>query len=162
MIRWDLKKINQTHILSGEVKGWDEIGWSDEKYSNNWSSSLTTWRGWDGMIRWEVFKQLRQSSRTFWRQAKGWNEVGWSDEKYSNTWPSSHTSWRRWNGMIRWEVFKQLTKFTYFLESDEENRWREWVGKIRREVFATIIKFTYRLKTGEGDGMGRDDQMRGI
>ena len=75
--------------------------------------------------------------------------------------------------MIRWEVrvLKQLTKFTYKLETGEEDdqtRGLKIVDKVhilpgdrRRgwsdEVLKQFTKFTYSLETGE-----KDDQMRGL
>ena len=110
-------------------------------------------RGRDGMIRWEVFKQLTRF--TYFLETD--KEDGWSDERSSNNWSSSRTRWRQmrrgWDGMTRWEVFKQLTKFTYLLETDEEDGmgWSD-------EVFKQLTKFTYELKTDKEDGMRWSDK----
>ena len=100
--------------------GWRDW-WSDERSSNNWSSARTRWRrmrrGWDGMIRWEVFKQLTEFTYILGTDEEDGME--WSDERSSNNWPSSRTGWwrmKRMDVMIRWEAFRQLTKFTYNLE----------------------------------------------
>ena len=58
IIRWralkQLTKVTYTLEMDEE----DGIGWSDEEYSNNRSSSQHTfWRGCNEMIRWEVLKQ---------------------------------------------------------------------------------------------------------
>ena len=104
------------------------------------------WRGWDGVIRWEVIKQLTKS--TFELETDDEDRMGWSDERSSNNWPSSRTNWRlmkRMDRMIRWEVIKQLTKFTYSLETDEEDRmgWSD-------EDFIQMTKFTYTLERWKG------------
>jgi hypothetical protein len=33
--------------------------------------------------------------------------------------------------MIRWDVLKQLSKFTYFLETDEEDGYNDQMGGIQ-------------------------------
>ena len=53
--------------------------------------------------------------------------------------------------MIRWEVLKLMTKFTYFLEKDEED------GIILSEGFSNNChggQLTYALKTDEEGGIG--------
>ena len=65
----------------------------------------------------------------------------------------SENRWRGWNEMIRWDAFKQLTKFTYILETDEE----DGMGWSMR-IFKQLTKFTYILDTDEEDGMGWSDE----
>ena len=104
MIRcqWRVLTIGQVHVPSGDVEE-DGIRWSDEGYSNNWSSWHTPWRTTkrvDRMIRLEVLiiDQVQVV-------------------------PSG--GWRVWDRMIRWEVIVkqlQVTRFTYILQTDEGAR----------------------------------------
>ena len=108
----------------------------------------------------------------------GKNRMGWSDKRTSKKLPSSRTTtgWRGWDSIIIWEVFKQLTKFTYFLNTDEEkddqrngiqiidqvheqadDEWRGWDRMIRKAVFKHV-NFTYFLKTDEEDGLWWSDK----
>ena len=260
MIRWEVFNQLTKFTYSLEMDEEDGMGWSDERYLNNWLSSCTIWRqvkgtgwddqkrdiqtieqvhilsgdgwrGWDGTIRWEMFKQLAKFIYKLEMDEE--DGMGWSHERYSNNWPSSHTLWRQmkrtewddqmwdiqtidqvhilpgdrwgaWNGMIRWEIFKQLTKFTYRLEMDEEDGmgwsherysnnwpssltswrqmkgmgsddqmrgiqsikqvhllsgdgWRGWYGMVRQEIFKQLTKFMYHLVMGKEDGMGRSE-----
>ena len=104
------------------------------------------------MIRREVFKQFTKF--TYSLETDKEKVIWWSEQGCSNIWPRSRTLWRRmerkdgqmgdiqnidqvhllsgdgWRGrdkLIMWEVFKLLTKFTYELETDEEERieWSE-------------------------------------
>jgi hypothetical protein len=81
------------------------------------------WR-WDRMIRREIFKQLSVTKFTYSLETDEEDGMGWLDKRYSNNWLIHVLSWDIWrgcDGMIRWEVVKQLTKFTYELETDEED-----------------------------------------
>ena len=69
----DLQTIDHVHVHPGD--GWrKEKGWSEERYSNNLPQvhilSRGRRRGWDGMIRREIFKQLLKGSRTTWRRMR--------------------------------------------------------------------------------------------
>ena len=147
----DIQTIDQVHILPGDRwRGLD--WWSDEKLQTIDQVHILSgdrWRGWDGMIRWEIFKQL----------AKFTYELEADEE----------------DGMSKWEIFKQFTKFTYFLETDDQMRdiqtihqvhlqagdgWRRWDGMISWEIFKKLSKFTYFLEMDKR--MGWDDQMRDI
>ena len=112
----DLKTIDQVHVRAGDG-----------------------WRRWDGMIRWEIVKQLTKF--TYSLETDEEDGMGWLDAKFWNNWPSSRTGWRRmekmgcndqtrylktidqvhvlagdgwrgWDGMIRWEILKQLTTYS--------------------------------------------------
>ena len=80
------------------------------------------WKGSDRMIRREVFKQLTRF--TYFLEMDEEDGIGWSDESIP-TIDQVHVptgdGWRGWDRMIRWEIFKQFTKFTYWLETDEED-----------------------------------------
>ena len=150
MIRWEANKQLTKFTYQLDTDGEDE--WDDQMRGHQTIDQVHVhpgdgWRGWYGIIRWEVFKQLTKftyeletdeedgmgwsderssnnwpSSRTSWRQMK---RMGWDHQmRTSNNWPSSRTFWRRIKRMMRWELFKQLTKFTYFLETDAEDRMR--------------------------------------
>ena len=179
MIRWEIFKQLTKFTYNLEIDEKDGMGWSEERYSNNWLSSHTIWRqtkrtgwddqmrdiqtieqvhippgdgwrGWDGMIRWEIFKQLTKF--TYILETNEEDRMGWSDERYSNNWTSSHTSWR-WMKRMGWddqEIFKQLTKFTYILDDG----WRGRDRMIQWEIFKQSTKFTYNLETDEEDRMG--------
>ena len=130
---WDekySKTIDQVHVLSGyRWRGREE--WSDEKCSTNLSSSRTNWirmkrKEWDDQKR--DFKTIEQV----------------------HTHPGDE--WRARDRMIRRDVFKQLTRFTYELETDDE----EGIGWIRWEEFKQSTKFTYDLETDEEE----TDRMR--
>ena len=150
----DLKSIDQVHVLSGDV-----------------------WRGWDGMIRPEILNQLTKFTyqletdeedgmrwsdrdikntkiRTSWRWMK---RMGW-DDKMRDLKPidQDHVlprdGWRGWDGMIRWEILNQLTKFTYFLETDEED------GDDQMRDLKPIDKITYSLETDEEDEIWWSDE----
>ena len=150
----DLKSIDQVHVLSGDV-----------------------WRGWDGMIRPEILNQLTKF--TYQLETDEEDGMGWSDRDIKNT--KIRTSWRwmkrmgwddkmrdlkpidqdhvlpgdgwRWDGMIRWEILNQLTKFTYHLETNEE----DGTGWSDRDFKNT--KFTCILETDEEDGKGWSGQI---
>ena len=129
-MRWDdqmrdLKLIDQDHVLSGDG-----------------------WRGWDGMIRWEI---NWPRSRTNWRRMKrmGWDDQmrdlklidqvhvptgdGWDDQMrdlkpIDQVHVLSGNGWRGWDGMIRWQILNQLIKIMYKLETDEvdgDNQMRD-------------------------------------
>ena len=94
-----LQTINQVHILSADV-----------------------WWRWDRIIRWEVINNL--SKFTYVLETDEEDEMVWWDEMSSNYWPSSRTLWRRmkrmgWDDQMK--VFKQLTKFTYILDTEDED-----------------------------------------
>ena len=119
---------------SGEIGVFEQLTWSDERSLNNWLSSRTIWgpmkgmrkyhqmrgikpidqvhvrsgdgyRGWEGMIRRGIFKQLIRFTYVL-EMDKG-DGKGRSDEVYSNNWPSSRTFLRRMK--MRWDDLKQLT-----------------------------------------------------
>ena len=116
-----IQTIDQVHIHPGE----DGMGWSDERFSNNWPSSRTFWRqmkrmGWENQKRGlHTINQVYIQAEDRWR---GWDGMGWSDERFlNNSIDQVHVqTGDGWNGMIRWQVFKQLTRFTYELETDED------------------------------------------
>ena len=109
-IGWDdqmkgLQTIDQVHVQTGDGwRGW--IGWSDERSSNNWPSSRTSWRR---------MKRMR------------WDDKMRGLQTINQVYLLSGDGWRRQNETIRWEVFKQLTKFTYPLEMDEEDGWDDQI-----------------------------------
>ena len=157
MIRCEvIKQLTKfTYILKTDEE--DEMGWLDERSSNNWPSSRTNWRrmkrkGWNDQI-WV----LHTIAHFYVRTGDGWR---WWDrmisKRSSNNWTSSRTGWRRMkrmDGMIRCEVFKQLIKFTYSLEIDKENGIDD-----QMRCLNNWSKFTYTLETDEEDGMGWSDE----
>ena len=81
------------------------------------------WRRRDGMIRWKLSNNWL-SSRTSWGQMKrmGWDDQMRDDQTIDQVHIHPGDRRRGWDRMITWEVFKQFTKFTYILETDEEDR----------------------------------------
>ena len=122
----DLKTIEQVHILSWDGwRGWDGmIKWKILKQLTKLTYELETDEE-DGMIRWEILNSS-PSSHTSWRQMKMGLDDQMRDFKIiDQVHALPGNRWRWWEGMIRWEILykKQLTKFTYFLrlETDEED-----------------------------------------
>ena len=148
----------QVYVPAGDRwRGWERIRWSDERSSNNWPSSRTHWR------------RMTKTGRD--HQVRGLKTI---DQVHVH----SRDGWRRWDGIISWEVIKKLTKFTYFLETDEEDgmgwsdesssnnwpssrtHWRQmkrmgWYDQIIR---LQMTKFTYRLVMEEEDRMVWSDE----
>ena len=122
-MRWEiLKQKDQVHIRSGGGRGrWDEM--MRRKILNNWPSSLTFWSrmtrmGWDDEMRVKTIDQLHVLSRDRWR---GWDGmIRWEILKQLNKFTYSLETDEK-NEMVRWEVLKQLIEFTYVLETDEED-----------------------------------------
>ena len=148
MIRWDLKTSDQVHVLSGdgwsgwngmirwvilkhlakftyflETKGWDGmIRWDLKTFGQIHVRTGDGWRGWDGMIRWEILKHLAKF--TYSLETDEEDGMGWSVRDLK-TFGQVHIrpgdGWRGWDEMMRWEILKYLAKFTYELETDEED-----------------------------------------
>ena len=125
MIRWEPLKQLTGFTYKLETDEEDGMGWSDERSKNNWPISRTCWRrmkrmGWDDQMR-----DLKTIDQVHVLAGDGWR--GWSDDQMKDlkTIDQVHVlagdGWRGWDGMIRWEILKQLTKFTYALETDEED-----------------------------------------
>ena len=149
------------------------MGWSDERYSNNWPSSRTSWRWMKRMIRWEIFKQLtkftyflktdeedemgwsdeRYSNIQTEDRWRGWDGMGWSDEKYSNNWPSSHTIWRQMKRLGCDDQTRDIQTIDQ-VHIHTGDRWRGWNRMIRWEIFKQSTKFTYFLRQTKRMGWG--------
>ena len=160
MIRWEIFKQLTKFTYSLETDEEDGMGWSDERYSNNWPSSRTFWRrmkGMDGMIRWEILKQLTKFTYCLETdEGDGWDDQMRDIKTIDQVHVRSGDRWRGWDGMIRWEISKQLTKFTYSLETDEENGMG-WSDERYSNNWPSSRTPWRRMKK-----MGWDDQMRDI
>ena len=142
-----LKTIDQVHVRAGEGwRGWDviirweilkqltkftyELEKDEEDGMDNQMRDLKAidqvhvppgdgWRGWDGIIRWEILKQLIKFHVQTGDGWSGWDGIiRWEVLKQlTNVTYLLETD----DGIIRWEILKQLIKFTYELETDEED-----------------------------------------
>ena len=97
--------------------------WSDERYSNSWPSSRTTWRGWDEMMRWEVFNNW-PSSRTTWRKIK---RMGWDDQMRGLKTTIDQVHVRSGDGRRGWDkmVMRGLKSFDQ-VHVRSRDGWRGW------------------------------------
>ena len=161
MMGWEIFKQLTKFTYSLEMEEEDEMRWDDGRYSNNWPSSLTSWRwmkrirwddqmrgiqsinqvhllsgdgwrGWYGMVRWEIFKQLTKFMYHL-ETGKG-DRMGWSEKRYSNNWTSSHTSWR-WMKRMGWDDHMRDIQTIGQVHLRAGDRWRGWDQMIRWEVF---------------------------
>ena len=74
----DIQTINPVHVPSEE----DGMGWSDERLTKFTHILDDRWRGWDRMIRWEIFKQSTKLTYNLEKDEE--DRMGWADERYSN------------------------------------------------------------------------------
>ena len=111
--------------------------------------------------------------------------IGWSDgggggiQTIEQVHVRPGDGWRRWDRMVRLGLLKQSSKFTYYLETDEEvgigwsdegiqiieqlhvrpgDGWRGRDKMIRLGLFKQLSKFTYALETDEDGGIGWSDK----
>ena len=168
-MRWEILKHLAKFTYDLETDEVDGMGWSVRDLKTFGQVHVLPgdgWRGWNGMMRWEILKHW-PSSRTAWRWMKrmGWDDqweilkhlakftyfldtdeedgMGWSVRDLK-TFGQVHVlagyGWRGWDGMMRWEILNQFTKVTYELETDDDDEMRD---------LKTLAKFTYFLETNE-------------
>ena len=146
----DIESIHQIDVLSGDGQ-----------------------RGWDGIIRWEIFKQFTKFTYALETDAE--DGIGWSDERYWVNSPNWRTSWRRMKSMIRrdiwpssrtfwrrmkrmgWDDLRRDLKPIHQIDVLSGDGCRGWNRMIRWEILSQFTTLTYQLETDE-----EHDQMRDL